>query len=294
MIVRSPIKMLAFVALGGLSVTLAAGCSSAADEKTGQSDDSLRNCRMYPDLCLPPDPPPPISPPPPPACVPITTCPVGYTCGTISNGCKGTLNCGACSAPTSCGGGGVPHQCGIATQLCSTFDGVQTALNAGGKYMDPGGVWPMRPVPASAPSTYILRQDAQLCLSSAQTDALSNVQRTLMNNGCSGPHYFEAHNTNGGFFDPNVPCDASSPWSCWSDKANGFLQLCPNNATVNSFVATIGYQNYGGQPSDMPGHVSDPTKWNYASAMPQAPANMEWVITWEDPHACSGGCMCDI
>lgn len=35
------------------------------------------------------------------------------TCGLAGNGCGGTLDCGACSAPETCGGGGVPSQCGF-------------------------------------------------------------------------------------------------------------------------------------------------------------------------------------
>jgi hypothetical protein len=161
--------------------------------------------------------------------------------------------------------------------------------------MDPGGVYPRRNVPASAPSTYHLEYNAPFCVWSNQTDALSVAQRTLMATyGCSEPYYFQAHNTNGGYFNPNVPCNDSSPWSCWSDKANGFLQLCYVAYGGPAYANTLGYMYYGSQLSDMPSHMADHTKWNYSSAMPSAPAGYEWVITWEDPHACSGGCMCGI
>ncbi len=47
------------------------------------------------------------------ACVKITTCPTGTNCGTISDGCGGTLSCGpACTAPQTCGGGGTANVCG--------------------------------------------------------------------------------------------------------------------------------------------------------------------------------------
>jgi hypothetical protein len=36
-------------------------------------------------------------------------------CGAISDGCGGTLTCGACSAPQTCGGGGVANVCGAGT-----------------------------------------------------------------------------------------------------------------------------------------------------------------------------------
>lgn len=42
-----------------------------------------------------------------------TTCAAqGKNCGTLSDGCGGTLSCGACTAPQTCGGGGVPNVCG--------------------------------------------------------------------------------------------------------------------------------------------------------------------------------------
>jgi hypothetical protein len=45
------------------------------------------------------------------ACTPIKTCPTG-ACGTIADGCGGSLSCGTCTAPLICGGGGVPSVCG--------------------------------------------------------------------------------------------------------------------------------------------------------------------------------------
>ena len=36
----------------------------------------------------------------------------GATCGTVGNGCGGTLLCGFCLTPNTCGGGGVPGKCG--------------------------------------------------------------------------------------------------------------------------------------------------------------------------------------
>src|SRR5262249_34707070 len=35
-------------------------------------------------------------------------------CGSIADGCGGTLNCGTCTAPQTCGGGGVANVCGAA------------------------------------------------------------------------------------------------------------------------------------------------------------------------------------
>ncbi len=46
------------------------------------------------------------------ACEPRTCADVGAACGDVSDGCGGTLNCGACTAPLTCGGGGTANQCG--------------------------------------------------------------------------------------------------------------------------------------------------------------------------------------
>jgi len=62
-------------------------------------------------------------------CTPVTTCGAGQNCGTIANGCGGTVSCGAgCTAPESCGGGGSSNVCGCtpvttcgAGQNCGTI-----------------------------------------------------------------------------------------------------------------------------------------------------------------------------
>jgi len=48
---------------------------------------------------------------PPPVCTPTTCAAQGKNCGTIPDGCGGTLTCGACTAPQTCGGGGVANVC---------------------------------------------------------------------------------------------------------------------------------------------------------------------------------------
>src|SRR5262245_6925059 len=49
------------------------------------------------------------------ACTPTTCTAQGKNCGTISDGCGGTLTCGACTAPQTCGGGSVANVCGVST-----------------------------------------------------------------------------------------------------------------------------------------------------------------------------------
>lgn len=45
-------------------------------------------------------------------CTPKTCAQVGANCGSVSDGCGGTLSCGSCTAPATCGGGGTPNVCG--------------------------------------------------------------------------------------------------------------------------------------------------------------------------------------
>src|SRR5262245_29310981 len=47
-------------------------------------------------------------------CTPTTCAAQGKNCGTIPDGCGGTLTCGVCIAPETCGGAGVANVCGVA------------------------------------------------------------------------------------------------------------------------------------------------------------------------------------
>ena len=61
----------------------------------------------------------------------VTTCPAGDNCGTIPNGCGGTVTCtGTCTAPQTCGGGGVPNHCGGGCVPLTTCPNGQTCGTA--------------------------------------------------------------------------------------------------------------------------------------------------------------------
>jgi hypothetical protein len=45
-------------------------------------------------------------------CTPTTCAAQGKNCGTVSNGCGGTLSCGTCASGQTCGGGGAANVCG--------------------------------------------------------------------------------------------------------------------------------------------------------------------------------------
>lgn len=55
----------------------------------------------------------------PGVCVPTTCQAQGKNCGSVVDGCGGTLTCGSCTSPQTCGGGGVTNVCGGGSGSCS-------------------------------------------------------------------------------------------------------------------------------------------------------------------------------
>ena len=62
-------------------------------------------------------------------CTPTTCAAQGKNCGTILNGCGGTLTCGTCTAPQICGGGGVANVCGPTLTVTATGRAGETVLS---------------------------------------------------------------------------------------------------------------------------------------------------------------------
>jgi hypothetical protein len=61
-------------------------------------------------------------------CTPATKCAAGLNCGTVPDGCGGTIVCGTCTSPEFCGGGatGLPNICG-----CTPLAKCPTGYNCG-------------------------------------------------------------------------------------------------------------------------------------------------------------------
>ena len=53
------------------------------------------------------------------SCTPTTCAAQGKNCGSLSDGCGGTLSCGSCTSPATCGGGGTANVCGGGSGSCS-------------------------------------------------------------------------------------------------------------------------------------------------------------------------------
>lgn len=75
-----------------------------------------------------------------PVCQPATCAELAADCGTVDDGCGGTLDCGGCQAPESCGGAGDENLCGCAPTTCAALgaecgpvpDGCGGAIDCGG------------------------------------------------------------------------------------------------------------------------------------------------------------------
>ena len=71
--------------------------------------------------------------PAPAPCTPTTCAAQGKNCGTIPDGCGGTLTCGVCTAPLTCGGGGVANVCGTGAPAPVTAALTLTATGRAGE-----------------------------------------------------------------------------------------------------------------------------------------------------------------
>lgn len=70
-------------------------------------------------------------------CMPLTCELVRAECGTLDDGCGGTLSCGTCTAPETCGGDGSPNICGCTPRECDPLD-CEVRDNGCGALMDCG------------------------------------------------------------------------------------------------------------------------------------------------------------
>jgi MYXO-CTERM domain-containing protein len=115
------------------------------------------------------------------SCSPITSCPAGDNCGTISNGCGGTLSCGAaCTAPQSCGGGGTPNVCG-----CTALTKCPAGDNCGSVSNGCGGMLSCGPA-CAAPDTCGGGGTANVCGCTALTKCPGGDNCGTVPDGCGG------------------------------------------------------------------------------------------------------------
>ncbi len=154
------------------------------------------------------------------SCTPKTIAACGTSCGPISDGCGGVVQCGGCTSPDTCGGGGEPGVCGSPTcqpRTCSTFgaecgsipDGCGATLNCGS---------------CGANEVCNTNQcDAVVCVPKTTTQACTGFCGQ-QSNGCGGAidcGGCTAPNTCGGGGTPSVcGAPACTPRTCQQAGAN--------------------------------------------------------------------------
>lgn len=72
-------------------------------------------------------------------CTPTTCTAEGADCGTLPNGCGGTLSCGTCTPPKQCGAAGTPNVCSCTPALCPPF--YTNSFEAGSDFPGAWIVW---------------------------------------------------------------------------------------------------------------------------------------------------------
>ncbi|MBS2033282.1 MAG: S8/S53 family peptidase, partial [Deltaproteobacteria bacterium] len=112
---------------------------------------------------------------------PVTTCPAGDNCGTIPDGCGGTVTCGgACTGTNTCGGGGTPNVCGCtALSTCPAGDNCGTLPDGCGGTVSCGG-------PCTGSDTCGGGGTANVCGCTALTTCPAGDNCGTVPNGCGG------------------------------------------------------------------------------------------------------------
>ena len=108
-------------------------------------------------------------------CTPTTCAAQGKSCGTIADGCGGTLSCGSCVAPQTCGGGGVPNVCGGGA--VSTVPLTVTATGRAGESVSSS--------PAGLKVTVGTTGTANFATGTLVTLTVSNGRDAIWSGGCS-------------------------------------------------------------------------------------------------------------
>ena len=114
------------------------------------------------------------------ACKKLTMCPSPDDCGTIPDGCGGTVSCGpACTAPKTCGGGGMANVCGCTptTTMCPVGSNCGTVDNGCGMPISCGPA-------CTAPNTCGGGGTANVCGCTPSVTCPAGANCGSIDNGC--------------------------------------------------------------------------------------------------------------
>jgi hypothetical protein len=163
-------------------------------------------------------------------CTPTTCQAQGKNCGSISDGCGGTLNCGTCSAPDTCAGAGTPNVCGcVGVQCCTSATNTDGDCMTDCQEQQDGDSW-TDPNVFNGMHVRRKNQCSLLLLSCNGNDSISEV------NSCMSGQISEEKNQCAGWDWSNPPddiCNSSygftPAWSgcdsSWQADWQGFINL---------------------------------------------------------------------
>ncbi len=175
-----------------------------------------------------------------PPCVPLTAASCGNSCGQISDGCGGFVQCATCQLPETCGGGGTPGVCGAPAcqpRTCQSLNAeCGTVTDGCGTTLDCGSCTaPNTCGGGGLPNTC----GAPVCVPKTQASACGNGMCGPQSDGCGGTvdcGGCTAPNTCGGGGTPSVcgapPCtkvtcaDVGANCGPISDGCGGVVESC--------------------------------------------------------------------
>jgi len=113
--------------------------------------------------------------PAPAPCTPTTCAAQGKNCGTIPDGCGGTLTCGVCTAPLTCGGGGVANVCGTGAPAPATAALTLTATGRAGETVSSTPAGLSVPVGSTGSATFPVGTSIRLGVTNGRSVIWSGV-----------------------------------------------------------------------------------------------------------------------
>ena len=184
------------------------------------------------------------------SCVPATCSSLGYTCGTASDGCGGTLNCGTCSSGQTCNASGqcvascTPATCASLGKSCGSWlDTCGGTLNCGtcssGQTCNASGQCVASCTPATCASL------GKLCgVWNDNCGGTVSCGSCLVNESCTASGQCAAGDSNSNDCTPNFSKKCDSGHLYWYDSCGnrgGLAQNCGANSATQNFQCRVNW-----------------------------------------------------
>jgi peptidoglycan/xylan/chitin deacetylase (PgdA/CDA1 family) len=161
-----------------------------------------------------------------------TTCAAqGKNCGSISDGCTGTLNCGSCTSPQTCGGSGTANVCGCTPTTCAAQGKNCGSISNGcGGSLNCGSCTSPQTCGGSG-TTNVCGGGSGSCSPTVPSYGQARCNSTAVYNGNLYRCISQAVGVNGetaGCGTPGVYCSTITPTdAAWGTTAWQLVQACP-------------------------------------------------------------------